>query len=216
MKGLLILFISVNCFGQSIGDIPIPIGSGDGNITPYRLTKIGSGSPLNIASDSLSFSGSGSAGAGVTVGQIVGKKYWEGNITSIVAALGSRLPFMGIAKSPLTSPNTFVLGSTSISVGWRATSGTICIQYNFGSGVANGNGACTAQDVGQVIGFAMDADAGTIDFYVNNVLEYTLTNASLTGGGWYPAVQARTSCAATMNFGPVTTYAPPAGYSTFN
>lgn len=73
----------------------------------------------------------------------------------------------------------------------------------------------TVPAVGEILGFAFNADAGTLAVYKSNVLQGTVTG--LTGGLWSPVLgddNGGAALTATANFGASTfTYAPPAGFT---
>lgn len=138
-----------------------------------------------------------------TIGKSTGKWYWE--IT--VGTLGS--VFVGMVAHAST---------TAKPPGWMETTG--CSYRNNGYSYLNSSDANedwpfvgATFTTGAVIGLAFDADAHTLKFYKNNVLQGTITG--LAAGTWYPAICiATTGTAVTANFGATAlTYTPPTGYT---
>jgi hypothetical protein len=133
-----------------------------------------------------------------------GKRYWE----STIIAVGS-------------IPNT-VVGITRIQEVGRSATGNLgsvsgeCGYYPSGNkrvdGITTPYGASFT--TGDVIGVALDCDAGTVTFYKNNVSQGPISYA--VGSGLAPAVALVSNYGASLNinFGQRPfTYTPPAGYS---
>ena len=131
-----------------------------------------------------------------TIGKSSGKWYWEVVFTGINAALS------GIANST-AALNTYIGADAN---GWSYF--VSAQKYNNGTGTAYGATYAT----GDVIGVALDMDAGTLIFYKNNVSQGT----AFTGlsGTMYAATSMNvTGESVTGNFGATTlVYSPPAGY----
>ncbi len=105
-----------------------------------------------------------------------GKWYWETVFESVSGAGG----FMyGIGNELLT---TDANPNTNYSVNYNGISSGTIIQD--GTTVNTG----TAYTAGDVMGLALDIDAGTVKFYKNNTLVYTVT--SITGTEFYPILSA--------------------------
>jgi hypothetical protein len=123
-----------------------------------------------------------------TFGVSSGKWYWEQKTTSDAISAGQ---FAGIISS--TSATTGYVGSTSQGYGYY-NSGD---KYNNSSGTAYG----ASWGVNDVIGVALDMDAGTITFYKDNVSQGT----AFTGlsGTMIPAISDGGSGSITVevNFG---------------
>lgn len=135
-----------------------------------------------------------------TIGKSSGKWYWE---VTVVAADGFG-PVVGIATAA-ASVNNF-LGSDASGFGYYGGTGN---KYTAGS--PNAYGATLAN--GDVVGIALDLDAGTLTFYKNHVSQ----GVAFTGlvGTFYPAVsgaqQGVSVQQVTANFG-ATSLAVPTGY----
>ena len=124
-----------------------------------------------------------------------GKWYWETVFESVSGAGG----FMyGIGNELLT---TDANPNTNYSVNYNGiVSGTI---IQDGTTVNTG----TAYTAGDVMGLALDIDAGTVKFYKNNTLVYTVS--SITGNKFYPIVSASAtgSTHSIVNFGQNSSFA---------
>lgn len=133
-----------------------------------------------------------------TIGKSAGKWYWEYTI-DVWTSTGF---LVGIANASCTLLN--YLGSTTDGYGYQ----DIALKYN-GSGAAYG----ATYTTGDVIGVALDMDAGTIEMYKNGVSQGVMYSG-LTGT-LYPAVSVHfTNDALTANFGASAfAYTVPAGFN---
>lgn len=116
----------------------------------------------------------GTSGVGFvrsTIGKSSGKWYWEHTCIGV----GSKY-WIGAATA--TPANTDTLGGTTASVIYYGLDGR-----KFTNGAYSAYGAAYGQN--DVLGFALDMDAGTLTIYKNNVSQ----GAILTGltGTWYAA-----------------------------
>ncbi len=141
-----------------------------------------------------------------TIAVSSGKWYWEVTPTSGTGVPGTMI---GIVRD--TDPLNSYVGSSANGWAWYSAGG----KYNNSSGTTyNGGATYTTNDV---IGVALDCDAGTLTFYKNNVSQGTAFSS--LSGSFMPAVSdAGTGATAmTMNFGqrPLS-YAPPSGFKTLN
>lgn len=133
-----------------------------------------------------------------------GKWYWEVTVGTIAGNVT-----FGVSRSDLNS--TF-----------RGT-GTVYYRQD-GQRIIDGvNSAYGASYVANdVLGFAYDADAGTIVFYKNNSSQSTITIASGSSFGWLPACALDNAGAGvtafhTFNFGQrAFSYTPPSGFKALN
>ena len=148
-----------------------------------------------------------------TFGMSSGKWYWEFNVGSSIGANNSAYP--GIAQATFAASLTNYCGGTSDS--WAYTSGS-GNKVNNGSGSAYG-ATYTSNDV---IGFAFDADAGSLTCYKNGVSQ-GVAFTGLTSGPYFPVVSesigagGTTSLKRFMNFGQQPfVYAAPSGYTGLN
>ena len=139
-----------------------------------------------------------------SLGVSSGKWYWEINV---VAAAGSDAEGVGIANSSI---NVFTawLGEANSWAYWSAGN-----KYTNGSSSSYGASWTT----GDVIGVALDMDAGTLTFYKNNTSQ-GIAFSGLTGT-MFPAVTAYNPNTTVfgMNFGQRPfAYTPPTGYVALN
>jgi hypothetical protein len=105
-----------------------------------------------------------------------------------------------------------VAGVRSPGYSYRVSSGNKCNNDN--TGVAYG----ASSTAGDIIGIAMDADAGSITFFKNGTsLGVAFTGMTNTGGGWIFGSDSDPSGSFHWNFGQRPfSYTPPTGYSALN
>ena len=169
-----------------------------GSVTYATWNPSDKGAAITLSGGDLSGSKTSSAGlVRSTIGKSSGKWYWEINNATASA-------IMGVAYA--SAPNTDYLSSTPNGWGYYGSTG---ILYNNSITVHTGATYTTTD----VIGYALDASAGTLAVYKNNSLQFTLTGLSGTiyaagsgdgvlGGSW------------TANFGATAlTYSPPGGFN---
>jgi hypothetical protein len=129
--------------------------------------------------------GTAARSARATFGMSSGKWYWEATTTNTISN------HVGIAKSGMNLTNY----PGADANGW--SHGLNGYKYNNGSATLYGS----SFSVGDVIGTAFDADAGTLTFYKNGVSEGTAFT-SLTSGPYFPVVGTNgTGGALSFNFG---------------
>ena len=146
-----------------------------------------------------------------TFGMSSGKWYWECAVGSSIGTNNSL--YLGIAQG--TFALTTYCGGTADSWGYTSGSGN---KITNGSGTAYG-ATFTSNDV---IGFAFDADAGTITAYKNGTTQGTMFTG-LTSGPYFAVVSqsigggGTTGLIRSMNFGqrPFTS-TPPTGFVALN
>lgn len=152
-----------------------------------------SGGDLKIA-----VSPSGYQGSRSTIGVSSGKWYWE------VVATGTSIDsLIGVCNSS-ASLTTFVGGDVN---GWG--------YYPSGLKFTNGGSAAygASYAIGDVIGVALDMDAGTLIFYKNNTSQGT-AYTGLTGTLYANSTPNNSTYTLDHNFGATAlTYSPPAGYN---
>lgn len=147
----------------------------------------------NLTAANTSSTGSVRADTGVSSG----KWYWEQTFTGNPSFTGS----VGFGNS--SEVITATLGASANSWAYHNTG---LIIHN-GSTVGYGGG----YSLGDVVGAALDMDAGTITYYKNNVSQGVF--ATGLSGTIYP-MMGRGSITSTVNFGASAfTYSPPAGYN---
>lgn len=158
------------------------------------------GTTITLSNGNLTETGtSGIAGLVIsTVGKSSGKWYWEATIQNNTNSM------VGVAKSGVNLNG--YLGVDANGWGWNGSTVT-----NNASNIS----LASAFSLGSVIGFALDMDAGTLDFYRNG----TLVGTGATGltGTVYAAFGKTLISAAPRvlcNFGATAlTYSPPSGYN---
>jgi len=138
-----------------------------------------------LANGNLDMSQTDIGNVRATLGVSSGKWYWE-----IVAGSGNTV--IGVSDSASLLDN--YVGSNPKAVGW-AQNGLFFVY-----GVTTVGGSAPTYTTGNVIGVALNMDAGTVQFYKNN----SLISASASGltGAWFPAIGTNVSATtSTTNFG---------------
>lgn len=144
-----------------------------------------------------------------TIGVPAGKWYWEVRIDSWPSIPTTQI-FIGIAK--ITAPTSSPPGEAADGWSYLFGGGLIIGLKDWDGGQTLDYGA--AFGIGDVIGIALDMDAGTVTFYKNGVSQ----GIAFTGlnGTVYPAVGALGANVGTVttNFGASAfVYSPPVGYN---
>lgn len=143
----------------------------------------------------------GNTGVRSTVGVSSGKWYWELTCTSS----GTAEAMNGVSDS---SEVLNLCGQTTHGWGYWGLNGQ---KYNNSSGSAFGSSYTT-----QVIGFALDADAGTVEIFRNNASQGTITLTGVSKPYFAHSSNASggSNLVCTANFGAsAMTYSPPSGYT---
>lgn len=136
-----------------------------------------------------------------TIGVNSGKWYWE----VLVAAIGSTNVDIGLSDTAWDM-GTYV-GSAASTWGYFSTGQ----KYNNATAAAYG----AAYTTGDIIGVAFDADAGTLSFYKNGVLQGQAYSGVSGTNPIFPAASGQTSSNLVFNFGQRPfTYTPPANFKT--
>lgn len=141
-----------------------------------------------------------------TIAVSSGKWYWECAFSGINSGSGYDA-FVGISPSTFTPATANYPGQATGSYGYYSANGQ---KYTAGSGSAYG---ATWTDA-NIIGVALDLDAGTLTFYKDNVSQGT----AFTGisGTFYMAVSSK-GAGVYVNFGQRPfTYTPPTGFIALN
>jgi len=144
-----------------------------------------------------------------TVGVTSGKWYWE-STTSVTS--GTYYVLVGLANysSPNNNGHMGANAANVYSYGYASNTGN---KHNNGSSLSYG---ASFQTVGDVVGIAFDADAGTLTFYKNGVSQGTAYTGVTGQGPYYPAISCYASTAYN-NFGATPfKHSIPAGYSPWN
>lgn len=151
------------------------------------------------------------AGHGPTVGTVAmtsGKWYWEVEVTTFNSALSSI--HIGIVGDGYSFASGNYIGNTSTSYAYRHSA----LKYNNASASAYGG----VYGAGNVIGVALDLDAGTLTFYLNNVSQGTAYSG--LSGTFYPGIsieQSGSTSTVQANFGQRPfAYTPPSGFKALN
>jgi hypothetical protein len=135
-----------------------------------------------------------------TIGVSSGKWYWE--VTPTSASV-----MVGIAQTTTPSSSDYV-GSATTSYGYFSSTG---VKYNNSSAVSYG----ATYTTGDVIGVALDMDAGTVVFYKNNTSQGTAFSS--LSGTFTPAIGNNQTNTCVANFGQrAFTYTPPTGFVALN
>lgn len=213
MKALLILLIFVT-FNSEAQYFPymsnaLP-GTGwafyPGNHSPTGVSISGGGTRILFTNASQNICIATLNGAG---GKSTGQWYWEFVVTNgggpinagVMSGLtvGNYTDYLGI------DPNGF--GYYSISGGWWYQNCGLCPVFN-ACGTANWS------VTNDIVGFALDAGANSIDIYLNNTYQCTQT---ISGGNYYPAVSSIQTNVITAHFTTASfTYTPPGSYIALN
>ena len=161
--------------------------------------------PVNGNLKSVTTAGALAAGHAGTIAVFSGKQYWECEVTGTTNAAAS----IGVLRAQLSSATLY---STNPSATLYVTSGNKNID---GTQTAYGT-AWSGVGTTYTIGMALDADAGTLTFYLNNVSQGAVTLPSNSGLGWKPAHYHQSSTGYSTfeyNFGQRPfTYTPPTGF----
>ena len=188
---------------DSMLDSPTPYadgGNGRGNYCVLNPIDV-SASTVSNGNLNIAYATNSDTNRAATFGVSSGKWYWETTIT----AVGGTYSIVGITSGASTAT---ALGTSSYQYAYISSTGN---KFNNGSSVAYGSTYTT----GDVIGIALDMDAGTLVFYKNNTSQGT----AYTGlsGTFFPAFNARNASNNDANFGQRPfTYTPPTGYVALN
>jgi hypothetical protein len=165
------------------------------------LNPLDTGSNITLSAANLQTSQGAAAGISKgTIGISSGKWYWEVTLLSGTTAVG-------IADITSSRTQNYV-GQTSTSYGYYSGNGN---KYNNATGVAYG-ASYTTNDI---IGVALDMDAGTLTFYKNNTSQGTAYSS--LSGTFTPAIGNDQSNTTAFNAGQRPfTYTPPTGFVRLN
>jgi hypothetical protein len=175
------------------------------------------GSPLNyrtttptptITDGNLSWIGPSASLSSIgcaTFGGASGKFYWE------ATRVGTNTGFIGVVNGQFNAAtsNIYDLGYNSNEYAYTSGSGKV----NNNSSVAYGASFTS----GDVIGVALDLDAGTLTFYKNNTSQGVAYSSLPLGNYWLPAFDSYNGAGFTLNFGQRPfSYTPPSGFVALN
>jgi hypothetical protein len=182
---------------DSMLDVPTLTGAENANFAVLNAidkTMIVSAGNLNAAQNAAAY-----VGARATFGITSGKWYWEMVVTSAPS-----IQSHGLATSAWGLSSAFTAGSWFYHM-----DGTKYLQ-----GVNTAYGA--SYTTGDVLGFAFDADAGTITCYKNSVTQGVLASG-LTSGPYFTALTMYGTGNVNYNFGQRPfSYTPPTGFKSLN
>jgi len=158
---------------------------------------------LSATFDSASGTRYGTIG---TIGVSSGKWYWEYEFSA-----GGNSALLGITQKPFAVQMGAWPGEQTGDYGYFGSNGN---KYTAGSGSAYGATFTT----GDIIGVALDLDAGTLTFYKNNTSQGTAFSS--ISGTFFPAIGkgiTATGITSFVNFGQRPfTYTPPTGFVRLN
>jgi hypothetical protein len=194
--------VTAGAGNDSLVDTPTPYGTDTGaggevrgNYCTWNGVSIGADATLTNGNLDIAYGSSGTRNATMgTFGMSSGKWYWEVTITASSASPTAAV--IGITNEPSASAVSNYPGFAANGWGY---SGSDANKYNNGSGTAYG-ATFAANDV---IGFAFDADAGSITAYKNGVSQGVMFS-SLAANTYYPAIgdgSALSTFSASANFG---------------
>ena len=219
---------SVNGNNFTPNNLSVTAGVGNDSVTDTPSNNFATLNPLSLTGAGGTFSNgnldfTADSNYATRTGNIslkTGKWYWEVIITNIGTdahgIVQGTYPNGNIY--PGYDPNGNVKG-----IGWYHASGGLLYGSvpdggTNGGTIPAGDAALSAYTTNDVLGFASDIANGTLAFYKNGTLEYTLTG--IGSHDWFPAVCGYgTSSTKTINFGQLkatsTTYADANGHGSF-
>ena len=187
---------------DSMIDVPTPYDDG-GNGRGNYCTLNAADTARTLSAGNLQYAGAAIGIAKATQAVSSGKWYWEYQYNG-----GATGGLTGIARAEL-NPQSVWLGQNSSGFGYFGGNGS---KYNGSGGVAYGASWTTTD----ILGVALDMDAGTLTFYKNN----TSQGVAFTGlsGLFVPAAgNSTTDDAGIFNFGQRPfAYTPPTGFKALN
>ena len=128
---------------------------------------------LNVTQSSTTASCIGTA----TMGVLSGKWYWE---ATFVSGNGANNSFLGVVNGQLVNTHPNDLGYSSNEYAYKSGNG---YKSNNNTSAAYGSSYTS----GDVIGFALDLDSGTLTFYKNNVSQGVAYSSLPLGDYYFPA-----------------------------
>ena len=175
-----------------------------GGASVWNQVDMGSGVVVSALGSVATVAGGAWRSVRATKGLRRGKWYWE--VTIVTAATGASYVTVGVMNS--TAALTSYTGGDAN--GW-------CYYSNDGNKITGASSVAygTAYVRGDVIGVALDMNAGAIYFYKNGTIQNSGT-AAYTGltGTLYPAIGCLSTGSGNANFGQIPfAYAVPDGYN---
>jgi hypothetical protein len=198
--------VTAGAGNDSLTDVPTPWivynTTGDvggvvrGNYATWNPLSKGANTTLANGNLDASYTTANSA-AGGTIAVSSGKWYWE------VTSSGSANDIYGICSASESVASLGYPGATATSYGYLANG----LKYNNASSTAYG-ASFTTNDV---IGVALDLDAGTLVYYKNGSSQGTAFSS--LSGTFIPAIRPGLSATTVTNFGQRPfAYTPPSGF----
>ena len=186
---------------DSMTDVPTLTSATASNFAV--LNPLDKGSNAALVEANMAFLATGTYSARSTMAlPVSGKYYWE----NIVGSGGSAAICTGIATKDASLAN--YIGGDAYGWGYYSADGKV---YNNNAAIATYSASAT----GDVIGFAFDAGAGTLQVFKNNTSLGTITGLT-SYGNYFPAL-GNSNGAAYVNFGQRPfTYTPPTGFNSLN
>jgi hypothetical protein len=191
---------------DSMTDVPTLTSATAANFAVLNPNWTGAGAVLSNANSQYDYSVQNWATSTGSIGVSSGKYYWE--LVFTVAYPGNPGGLIGITngKSNVQTVNYYA-GQDTNGYGYYSVNG-----QKYFNGVASAYGA--TYSVNDVMGVALDMDAGTLTMYKNNVSQGVMVTG-LTGT-WFPALCVF-GAVGVANFGQRPfTYTPPTGFVALN
>jgi hypothetical protein len=159
---------------------------------------------LTVTQSSTTASCIGTATMGATAS---GKYYWE---ATFVSGSGSNNSFLGVVAGQLQNTTANDLGYYSTEYSYKSGNGN---KYSNNTFTAYGSSYTS----GDVIGFALDLDAGTLTFYKNNTSQGVAFSSLSASETYFPAFDTYYNNTFAYNFGQRPfSYTPPTGFVRLN
>ena len=180
--------VAAGAGNDSLVDTPTSYGTDTGAGGEVRgnyatLNPLNKGSIVTISNGNLDFNYSAAGGVVTSTFPIPpGKWYWE---------LSNAVDYVLVGCYQSGGLGLTYLGNGGVSFGFSNGG------YTESSGVPDPTGSIIFSDT-DVVGFAFDKDAGTLNVYKNNTLALSYTGLS---GEWYPAVGQNAAGSGSFNFG---------------
>jgi hypothetical protein len=136
-----------------------------------------------------------------------GKYYWE---ATFVSGSGANNSFLGVVAGQLQNTTANDLGFYSTEYSYKSGNGN---KYSNNTQTAYGSSYTS----GDVIGFALDLDAGTLTFYKNNTSQGVAFSGLSASETYFPAFDTYYNNTFAYNFGQRPfAYTPPTGFVALN
>ena len=184
-------------------------GNGRGNYSTLNGASIGA--DCTLSGGNLNFAYGSSATRNSTMGTIGmpnGKWYWE---MTVSASTNNVSPTIGISNQASSTAAPNYPGFDANGWGYSGDGN----KYNSATGAAYG----ATYTVGDVVGVAFDADAGSLTFYKNGATQ-GVAYSGLAANTYYPAIGDGSSAntwSGSINFGQRPfAYTPPTGFKALN